>query len=243
MLAIRTLFHTCKLVHADLSEYNILYHAGILYIIDVSQSVEQDHPHAFDFLRSDVRNVESFFTGRPGVKALGVRRCFEFITRERVVAEGKEETDEQALSRWIEEGGQDEDDEEGQTEDKEADDAVFMKSYIPRTLNEVYDPERDIAAVKRGEGEKLIYADTIGLIKRQEEEVTPGKPGVHFGDEKAEDEEQSSDDEDEDQSGEDGEDKPFEERQPRGHRNEDKEVKKVCPSLSLMCWPHLTNDA
>ena len=53
----RKMYHECHLVHADLSEYNILYHKGTLHIIDVSQSVEHDHPHALDFLRKDCTNV------------------------------------------------------------------------------------------------------------------------------------------------------------------------------------------
>ena len=35
---VRTMFQVCRLVHADLSEYNILYYAGRLAIIDVSQA-------------------------------------------------------------------------------------------------------------------------------------------------------------------------------------------------------------
>ncbi|KAJ7505278.1 RIO1-domain-containing protein [Mycena galericulata] len=79
LLALRILFHRCRLVHADLSEYNILYHAEHLYIIDVSQSVEHDHPSAFDFLRNDLKNAEDFFARR-GVRCLGLRRAFEFVT-------------------------------------------------------------------------------------------------------------------------------------------------------------------
>ena len=56
-------------MHADLSEYNILYHKGQLYIIDVSQSVEHDHPHAMDFLRSDCLNITDFF-GKRGVPTM-----------------------------------------------------------------------------------------------------------------------------------------------------------------------------
>jgi serine/threonine-protein kinase RIO1 len=33
------------------------YHEGNLYVIDVSQSVEHDHPHALEFLRKDCTNV------------------------------------------------------------------------------------------------------------------------------------------------------------------------------------------
>lgn len=38
------LYNQVKLVHADLSEFNLLYHNGSIVIIDVSQSVEQEHP-------------------------------------------------------------------------------------------------------------------------------------------------------------------------------------------------------
>jgi len=41
------------LVHADLSEYNILYYKHRCFFIDVSQSVEHDHPNALNFLRKD----------------------------------------------------------------------------------------------------------------------------------------------------------------------------------------------
>lgn len=51
------LYNKCRLVHADLSEYNILYHEQSLVIIDVSQSVEHDHPMAFEFLRKDCTNI------------------------------------------------------------------------------------------------------------------------------------------------------------------------------------------
>ena len=47
----RTMYHSCRLVHGDLSEYNILYARGQLLFIDVSQSVEHDHPRALEFLR------------------------------------------------------------------------------------------------------------------------------------------------------------------------------------------------
>lgn len=51
------LYNKCKLVHADLSEYNLLYQDGSIVVIDVSQSVEHDHPLALEFLRKDCTNI------------------------------------------------------------------------------------------------------------------------------------------------------------------------------------------
>ncbi len=57
----RNMYQKAGLVHGDLSEYNMLYQKGLLYFIDVSQSVEEDHPRALDFLRMDCKNVTDFF--------------------------------------------------------------------------------------------------------------------------------------------------------------------------------------
>ena len=54
-------YQKAKLVHADFSEYNILLHDGELVVIDVSQAVEHAHPHALEFLRMDISNVNDFF--------------------------------------------------------------------------------------------------------------------------------------------------------------------------------------
>ena len=230
LINVRTMFHQCRLVHADLSEYNVLFHEGHLWIIDVSQSVEHDHPAAFDFLRNDLRNVEDFF-GRRGAKCLGLRSAFDFVTRE---LDPKEDVAE-LLTRWrAETDGADINEEEGSHEKKTHEEEVFRQSYIPRSLNDLYDPERDVAAVKRGEGSKLIYADTIGLVEEDKKETTSSSKAVHF-DGTVED--GSEEDGDEDEEGGSGEedisenDTDFKERQLRGHRHEDKDVKKVCLCL------------
>ncbi|KAG8823341.1 protein kinase rio1 [Serendipita sp. 401] len=219
MHTVRTLYHKCKLVHADLSEYNILYHherpkalsdqqpeekidavssdpaatpaeptlpteqdykaeekgpkaleegRAHLYIIDVSQSVEHDHPSAFEFLRMDLKNVQRFFESW-GVRCLGLKRAFEFVTYAQLGGntDGHGEIDDdneasviEELLRWIEEdqnapastraddeemeGG-----EEGQTRLEEevaalkaTEDSVFLQSYIPRRMSEMTHPER-----------------------------------------------------------------------------------------------------
>ena len=57
----RLLYQVCRLVHADLSEYNTIVHDDKLYMIDVSQSVEPEHPMSLDFLRMDIKNVNLYF--------------------------------------------------------------------------------------------------------------------------------------------------------------------------------------
>lgn len=55
------LYRRAHLVHADLSEYNILVHRGRPVIIDLSQAVVREHPYAEKFLRRDVTNLVRFF--------------------------------------------------------------------------------------------------------------------------------------------------------------------------------------
>lgn len=51
------LYGQCGLVHADLSEYNLLWHEQHVFAIDVSQSVFVTHPMAFKFLWRDCVNI------------------------------------------------------------------------------------------------------------------------------------------------------------------------------------------
>ncbi|WJX20334.1 non-specific serine/threonine protein kinase [Trifolium repens] len=57
IVAMRVLYQKCSLVLGDLSECNILYYTGHLYIIDVSQAVDPDHPCALEFLIEDCIHV------------------------------------------------------------------------------------------------------------------------------------------------------------------------------------------
>ena len=49
-----------------------------MFIIDVSQSVEHDHPHALEFLRKDCTNMTDFFK-KNGVCTLTVKELFDFV--------------------------------------------------------------------------------------------------------------------------------------------------------------------
>lgn len=55
------MFNECHLIHGDMSEYNTLLYKGHVYVIDVSQSMEHDHPLGLDFLKRDCVNVTAFF--------------------------------------------------------------------------------------------------------------------------------------------------------------------------------------
>ena len=266
VMTVRRMFQVCKLVHADLSEYNILYHEEHLWIIDVSQSVEHDHPAAFDFLRKDIKNMEDFF-GRLGVRCLGLRRCFEFVTKAKL-CEDDGTSDEDVLKRWLEEETTDICEEESgkgvnlegthdidlkpqNSEDAQHEDSVFLRSFIPRTLNEVYDPERDVEKVRRGDTDGLIYSETIGLVSQSrvdpvDKQTTKNKDNgdppttVKSKDEETEEDDDSSETDStsiEDNDLEEEEEgrltEGFVERKPRGHRHEDKESKKVIPEKKI----------
>lgn len=56
------LYRKAGLVHADLSEYNVLMWDGEPVLIDMGQSVLLDHPRAQAFLRRDIVNLRRYFS-------------------------------------------------------------------------------------------------------------------------------------------------------------------------------------
>jgi len=148
------MYNKCRLVHADLSEFNILYHAGKLVIIDVSQSVEHDHPHALEFLRKDCTNVSQFFL-KHGVSTMTVKELFDFTTDPTVSEETMEKRLEE-LSEKIQNRNVDE-----LTAQQKIDEEVFKNAFIPKRLNEVYNAERDV--FEKEKGGDLIYKTITGL--------------------------------------------------------------------------------
>lgn len=240
----RIMYQTCHLVHADLSEYNILYHSRTLYIIDVSQSVEHDHPHAFNFLRMDITNVSDYFR-KKRVDVMGQKELFDFITD--VSIEMTDEAMDTELERIqsclpVNETA-------AEADKRKVDDAVFAQSYIPRHLQEVIDVERDVRKVLEGNTDELLYTKMTGIKDVDErpkasepktkEVAVPSEPQASKqtstkdqddevkGDDDDDEEDNEDEDEDEDESGSDGEDSEDEfKKQARGKRNEDKDAKK-----------------
>ncbi|CAA15723.2 Serine/threonine-protein kinase rio1 [Schizosaccharomyces pombe] len=166
----RILFHVCHLVHADLSEYNLLYHKGKVYFIDVSQSVEHDHPQSIDFLRMDILNISTFFR-RLNAGCLSLPQLFKFITEE---GSCEKEAMKTRLNAIYEE--------EPTTEEYEEE---FLKTYVPRTLDEVYDIDRDTEIVNAGGVNSLVYKhllntdfqklDLNDTTKNQNDQILPNE--------------------------------------------------------------------
>jgi RIO kinase 1 len=207
----RRMYQVCRLVHADLSEYNILYHDGKLYIIDVSQSVEPDHPRSLEFLRMDIKNVGDFFR-RQGVDTLSDRAIFNFITA------SEEPVEEPGLSQTLEklyETRPSAADDDAAAAELEVDNEVFRNQYIPQTLEQVYDIEKDAQRLGKGEGGDLVYSNLLA-----DQVVQPKAKGEEEASE--EDSEESSD-----ESGEGAELESGDKPRPRGRRFEDKDEKKV----------------
>merc|ERR1712196_679163 len=96
---------------------NMLYHNNEAYLIDVSQSVEHEHPRALQFLKRDCLNIRNFFR-KHCERTLPVRTLFEFITEDKLPPgphpeEAAEQQDETTAALWalLESAEPDEDDE------------------------------------------------------------------------------------------------------------------------------------
>ncbi|RZC59341.1 hypothetical protein C5167_006635 [Papaver somniferum] len=172
IMVMRNLYQKCKLVHGDLSEYNILYYEGNLHIIDVSQSVDLDHPHALDFLREDCVHVSDFFK-KNGVAIMTVRELFDFIVDSSITDESVDSYLEEVQQKILARG-------DVMSAEDEIADLVFVQSYIPRTLDQVMHAEEDANRIASGQDTKdLIYKTITGLnhslptVQRGEEEQIP----------------------------------------------------------------------
>jgi RIO kinase 1 len=61
---IKKLYTEAKLVHGDLSEYNVFKTENGLILFDFGSAVDTMHPNAQNFLERDIKNVSYFFAKR-----------------------------------------------------------------------------------------------------------------------------------------------------------------------------------
>jgi RIO kinase 1 len=159
----RIMFVKCKLIHADLSEFNLLLDSkNKLYIIDVSQSVEQAHPNALEFLRMDCRNVTDYFAKRYTLKTiLSMQQLFNYITDPTIT-----DLNEQAyLDKAIEQAQN--------QPSNEVDERVFERIFIPQTLDDLSETStkdfRQVSTVL-GMNETMTAARLVPKILEDENE-------------------------------------------------------------------------
>ena len=128
------MYNVCKMVHADLSEYNLLWWKDKVYVIDVGQSVELSHLESKNFLRMDCVNISTYFS-RLGVHTLSPKDLFYTITNRTIREEDVEGIiKEHFKDKW------------------DPDDEVFLNSYIPASLGELNQPMRDTFQPKKMTG-------------------------------------------------------------------------------------------
>jgi RIO kinase 1 len=232
---IRHLYQRCRLVHGDLSEYNLLWHKEMIYVIDVGQSVETDHPSALDFLRSDVANVNDYFRKVGNLPVMTTRQLFEYVVmplannnnNDESSNLSEEEAELEQLQRIMDQveqhqrdrhGDDKDDDDDGNTETRrrqreqqeQVDEAVFMSSFLPRSLNQI--AEVEMRKLEKGEVEET-YAlavasmtgnhDVVAAVQQQQQrpwtavdETKEADPVVSSSSSSDDDDDESDDDED-----------------------------------------------
>ena len=219
------LYNKCKLVHADLSEYNMLYHDGSIVIIDVSQAVEHDHPMALEFLRKDCTNITEFFK-KNEVGVMTVKGLFDFITDPTITEQNMDKYLDTISEQMAQQNNQ-------QIDPKQQiEEQVFKQAYIPQNLTQVIDIERDIKLAKSGK-EDLIYKTLVGLRADLSKPVcTPEiltKPHQNTDDTDSNDSSEEVEDSDEDENSEEeneNESKFIHSARPRNESPESKKARK-----------------
>lgn len=136
---------------------------------------------------------------------------------------------------------------EPEKERNKVEEEIFMNSYIPQTLNDVFDAERDTQRVAEGEAKDLVYAKLLGdsnfthpssttdaeqamrqlslnpAEQQQQQMQSKKKTLSNDSDMSLSDSSDEDEDEDDEDSGSEDED---EDGRPRGKRFEDRDAKK-----------------
>jgi len=86
---ITNLYRKCNLVHADLNQFNLLWHNNQIWVVDVSQSVEPVHPMGYEFLLRDCDNISKYFTNRKLENVMTAEEIFNKVTGQKFTGEGE----------------------------------------------------------------------------------------------------------------------------------------------------------
>ncbi|KAJ6228651.1 serine/threonine-protein kinase rio1 [Anaeramoeba flamelloides] len=160
--SMRVMYQKVELVHADLSEYNILYSQKKAVIIDVSQSIHSQTENALEFLRKDCWNITKFFKSK-GVKCWSVRELFGFVTSLSINSNN--------LEPFLEEMQRIVDQRDPKDSEMIEKDSLFMKAFIPKSLSDLDQEETEqmslnyVERILKGETSEMFYGEVMGLKK------------------------------------------------------------------------------
>ncbi len=87
---LKDLYNECNLVHADFSEYNLLWFQEKVWVIDVSQSIENLDTMSLEYLYRDCKNLSKFFRARNLENVASAEELFKEITKKNFTGEGFE---------------------------------------------------------------------------------------------------------------------------------------------------------
>ena len=76
--SIELLYKKENLIHADLSEYNVLNNEQEPVIIDMGQAVIKEHPMAMEFLARDIQRINKWFK-KQGVRTMTDDKAMEMV--------------------------------------------------------------------------------------------------------------------------------------------------------------------
>ncbi len=159
-IIMRRMFRECKLVHGDLSEYNMLLEGSQVVVIDVSQSVGTDHPRSLEFLKRDCLNVNNFFIRKVPEGIIPLRQMFEFITGNQ---------NESQLTQLM--GAR-------STEISDShDESVFMRTWVPSSLAEMGDMNEIERFMKnKQEGLSTVFDNLLTIDTESASEYSDSDP-------------------------------------------------------------------
>lgn len=217
LVNMRLMYQKCKLIHADLSEYNLIIHQGKVYIIDVSQSIEPTHPMAFDFLRMDIKNINDYFEKKRKLDVYMEKDIFKFISEDleqvrQLYGPSIEdvEADLMLVTKQLK---------VKQTEEDEKEDEIFRSLYLMRDLNSL--EEEDFAKFKEGKIDVFRTMVVDGIAELDSDDSDSGS-------EESESEEEYYEKEDKPMKGkryEDKDDKKLRKQQVKEEKQEKRKVK------------------
>ncbi|AMD21606.1 HFL250Wp [Eremothecium sinecaudum] len=225
---IRLLYQECQLVHADLSEYNTIVHEGKLYMIDVSQSVQPEHPMSLDFLRMDIKNVNGYFS-KMGIDICPERAIFQFVISESLDKFEGDYRSYKDLQAYVKKNLP-----LKLTNDDEVEDEVFRSLHLVRNLDGL--EERDFERFTTGKFDllkSLIAEDNkkVASSFTATEQYDLTESDSEDSDDSDESDNDSSDsNDDSDSDGEDSESDEYSDerhKELKGKKHEDKDAKKL----------------